>query len=529
MIHISSIPNYDCDVLIVGAGPGGTALATSLAQADISVIIIEAHSFPRDKVCGDFVGPVAIAELQKLGIAGLEDFPKTNVINKAAVYLDGKEIINRPIPRKEGIPFHGRVIPRMTLDYWLFKKAKEAGARVFEKTRFKSYTITANGVKAEITTQGKNSSLRAKMIVGADGSSSTVARIFYGSKPSNFDRILAVRAYYENISGPQDQCELYFTEASFPGYYWLFPTGKHTANIGVGMVMETLPKNETHLNELLNKLIQEDESLKQRIGTGTPTGKIQGWPLATYNPTKDIISDRLVLIGDAAGLINSLNGEGIQYALLSGRWAADTIKSCIAADDFSKAKLQSYDQKVAQELRYDLALSNTIIQCIRNRKFNPFWMELLSIMVSRAKIDESYADIAGGILAGMEPANKAIHPSFITKTLVQGAVHFGLKSASGLLKGPSHWVSAGARTGQFVGHMAKEIKNDPKAYTDWVMGLAANGIEISSHIWRDLHQSLSRNSKNHKNNGKENEQYRKTKDDQSIAKVDAPSVRRAQG
>lgn len=521
MIHISSIPKYDCDVLIVGAGPGGSALGIALAKAKIKTIIIEAHHFPRDKVCGDFVGPVAIAELQKLGIAGLEEFPKTNVINKAAVYLDGKEIINRPIPRKEGIPFHGRVIPRMTLDDWLYKKAKEAGAQVLEDTRCTHYSVADNGVSVEINTKGKKRQLHAKMIVGADGSSSTVARIFYGSKPSNFDRILAVRAYYENISGPQDQCDLYFTEKSFPGYYWLFPTGNNKANIGVGMVMETLPKNETHLNELLTRLIEEDESLKVRIGGGKPVGKIQGWPLATYNPKKEIIADRILLIGDAAGLINSLNGEGIQYALLSGRWAAETIIECMVKEDFSKSQLQTYDDAIARELRYDLALSNTIIQCIRNRKLNPFWMELLSIMVSRAKIDESYADIAGGILAGMEPANKAIHPSFITKTLVQGAVHFGLASVRGILKGPAHWMSAGAKTGQFVGDMAQEIKNNPGPYRDWLMGLAANGIEISSHIWRDLNHTVWNASKNGKRHGKHNT----NKDTESIAKVDAAPTR----
>lgn len=521
MIRISSIPNYDCDVLIVGAGPGGAALATELAKDNISVLVIDAQSFPRDKVCGDFVGPVAIAELQQLGIAGLEEFPKANLINRASVYLDGAEIINRPIPRIEGVPFYGRVIPRITLDQWLFEKAKETGATILENTRLKNFTIDAEGVAAQIATKGKGErTLRAKIIIGADGSSSTVARIFYGTKPSNTDRILAVRAYYEGIDGPDDQCDLYFTQESFPGYYWLFPTGKGTANIGVGMVMETLPKNETHLNELLTSLIQKDKSLSKRIGNGKPTGKIVGWPLATYNPKKEIISDRLLLIGDAAGLINSLNGEGIQYALLSGRWAATTLKECVATNDFSKDKLRSYDDMIEKELRYDLALSNTIIQFIRNRKLNPFWMELLSIMVSRARIDESYAEIAGGILAGMQPANKAIHPSFITKTLVQGAMHFGMKSAVGVLKGPGHWLETGKKTTQFINEISKEVRENPKEYKDWVLGLTSNGIEISSHILKDIRTTMFNspklNTHEKKINSKNNE--RASENDASFAR-----------
>lgn len=521
MIRISSIPNYDCDVLIVGAGPGGAAMATELAKDNISVLVIDSQSFPRDKVCGDFVGPVAIAELQQLGIAGLEEFPKSNLINRASVYLDGEEIINRPIPRIEGVPFYGRVIPRIILDQWLFEKAKESGATIRENTRLKNYSIDEKGVTAQISTKGKrDSTLRAKIIIGADGSSSTVARIFYGTKPSNFDRILAVRAYYEGIDGPDDQCDLYFTEESFPGYYWLFPTGNGTANIGVGMVMETLPKNETHLNELLTSLIRKDKSLSKRIGNGKPTGKIVGWPLATYNPKKEIISDRLLLIGDAAGLINSLNGEGIQYALLSGRWAAKTLKECVASDNFSKASLRSYDNMVEKELRYDLALSNTIIQFIRNRKLNPFWMELLSIMVSRARIDESYAEIAGGILAGMQPANKAIHPSFITKTLVQGAMHFGVKSAVGVLKGPKHWLETGKKSTQFINEMTKEVRNNPKEYKDWVLGLTANGIEISSHILKDIRTTMFNSPKlnTHEKRNQIKNHKRTSKNDASFAR-----------
>ncbi|WP_459212052.1 geranylgeranyl reductase family protein [Aquimarina rhabdastrellae] len=486
MIKISPIPNYDCEVLIIGAGPGGSALAGRLAQNGICTILIESQEFPRDKVCGDFVGPVAIAELQKLGIAGLEDFPKANRINEASVFLDGEEIINQAIPRLEGIPYYGRVIPRITLDHWIFEYAQKKGAITKEKTRLKNYTVYPDKVVAEISQNGKSKTIIAKMIIGADGSSSTVARIFHGQKPSDFDRILAVRAYYEGIEGPQDRCDLFFTEESFPGYYWLFPTGNGNANIGVGMVLKTLPQNDTHLKELLTALIQKDKSLSARVGNGQIKGKIQGWPLATYNAKKKIIGNRLLLLGDAAGLINSLNGEGIQYALLSARWAADTIISSVQNDDFSTVSLTSYKKKIEEELAYDLTLSNMIIQCIRNRKLNPFWMELLSIMVSRARIDKSYAEIAGGILAGMQPANKAVHPAFITKTLVQGAMHFGVKGAKEVLKGPEHWMSTGKSTVAHVKEIIKEAKENPKEYKEWLQGLTTNGIKISDHIWKDI-------------------------------------------
>ncbi|MGB0787915.1 MAG: geranylgeranyl reductase family protein [Marinirhabdus sp.] len=486
MVRILNKTNYDCDVLIVGAGPGGSALATYLSKENIKVLLIDSQSFPRDKVCGDFVGPVALAELQKLGITGLEQYPETNVINKASLYLDGDKIINHPIPRVEGIPFYGRVIPRIVLDEWIFRKAVECKTTVWENTRLKNYEINGTGVKAEISQKGKSRIINAKLIIGADGSSSTVARIHHGTKPAANDKILAVRAYYENINGPDDQCDLFFTQDSFPGYYWLFPTGNGKANIGVGMVLETLPKNETHLNELLTSLIAKDKGLSARIGNGKAIGKIVGWPLSTYNPKNKIIGNRLLLLGDAAGLINSLNGEGIQYALLSARWAANTIKECAKQDDFSTAALTPYNNTIGEELRYDLALSNMIIQFIRNRTLNPLWMELLRILVARAKIDKEYAAIAGGILAGMQPANKALNPKFIIKTILQGMIYVGMNSASGIVKGPAHWLSLVGKSSKYLMELSKDIQSHPKGYADWITGIASNGIEISSHILKDV-------------------------------------------
>jgi len=494
MIKITNKVDCHCDVLIVGAGPGGSALATYLARDNIKVILIDSQSFPRDKVCGDFVGPVALAELQKLGIAGLDEYPKTNLINRAALYLDGQEIINQSIPRIEGIPFYGRVIPRIILDDWIFKKAINSGVQTYENVRLKNYEIDQNMVRAEVLEKGKTKIITAKLIIGADGSSSTVARIYHGVKPSATDKILAVRAYYKHINGPQDQCDLFFTKDSFPGYYWLFPTGNGKANIGVGMVLETLPKNETHLNELLNTLINKDKSLSARIGNGQAVGKIAGWPLSTYNPKNKIIGNRLMLIGDAAGLINSLNGEGIQYTLLSARWAADTIRQCAKHGAYHKEALKSYDDVIEEKLRYDLALSNMIIQFIRNRTLNPLWMELLRILVARAKVDDKYAAIAGGILAGLQPANKAISPQFIMSTLVQCMLHIGMGSTAQLMKGPTNWIAQLGRSSNYAQHVLRDIQRHPKGYVNWVSGIASNGIEISSHIIKDVKNQFIKSS-----------------------------------
>ncbi|QCK15777.1 NAD(P)/FAD-dependent oxidoreductase [Mangrovivirga cuniculi] len=500
MIKIKPVINYDHDILIVGAGPGGAAMAAYLAKNGIDVLLIDSSEFPRDKVCGDFVGPVAIAELQNLGIAGLDEFPKTNLINQASVFLDGNEIINRPIPKVEGIPYYGRVIPRIILDKWIVDKAIENGATLSENTRLTDFSITDEKVSAVIKKKNTKTTVSAKIIIGADGSNSTVSRIFHGDKPLEEDRILAVRGYFKNIKGPEDRCDLYFTKDSFPGYYWLFPTGKGNANVGVGMVLKTMPKNETHLKDLLTDLIGKDPGLSQRIGSGELSGRISGWPLSTYNPEKNIISDRLILIGDAAGLINSLNGEGIQYALLSGRWAAETVLESIQQDDFSFSSLGSYETMINNHLSYDLALSNIIIQFIRNRNLNSFWLELLTILASRARIDNKYAETAGGILAGMLPASKAIRPGFIAKSIAQGSLHYGIKTSEGLLKGPAHWKAVFNNFEHSFRSLNNDFKSNSEEYNNWFSGILKNGYQISGHILNDLKTGILK-SKNNKDHG----------------------------
>src|ERR1035437_6662931 len=103
---------YDADVLIVGGGPSGSICAYYLAKEGKKVILIDSESFPRDKICGDFVSPVGLNELKAIGICDFDDFEKTNMITGATVYIDGVPMITKNLPKIEGLPNYGRVIPR---------------------------------------------------------------------------------------------------------------------------------------------------------------------------------------------------------------------------------------------------------------------------------------------------------------------------------------------------------------------------------------------------------------------------------
>lgn len=413
---------YDADVLIVGGGPSGSICAYYLAKAGKKVILIDSENFPRDKICGDFVSPIGLNELKKIGIWELDEYEKTNLIFGATVYLDGEPLITNKLPHITGLPNYGRVIPRVILDNWIVEAAKEKGVQIITPCKLNHYSVNDNYVKIECIQDGIEKHFIVKILIGADGSKSKVARILNGKNLAPENKIVAVRAYFENLDCNFQNAELFFSSKCFPGYYWFFPTSATTANVGIGMMLEHFPKGVKNLKRLLLDMIENDSSFKAKIGNGKIVDKIVGFPLSIYNPRSSLVKDRVMLIGDAAGLVNSINGEGMQYAMQSGRWSAECVIKCLSSNNLSSRSLKIYETIVRKEIGFDMSIANIVMQFIRNRNLNYLWLKLLAIMIAQAKRDEKYANIAGGILAGMVPTNTAIKIYFIRKSLFRGLI-----------------------------------------------------------------------------------------------------------
>jgi geranylgeranyl reductase family protein len=481
-MHFIPTEQYDADVLVAGGGPAGASCAYHLAQSGYRVILIDFAEFPRDKVCGDFVGPVAIRELEGMGITADPLFQQTNVIRNAAVYLDGVHLLTKEIPSVGDLPDHGRVIPRELLDNWILEKAKSRGVRVITSCKLQHYTNFSNAVVTHCKTTAGEMTFTTRYLVGADGSNSTLARLLNGSKPEAEYRIIAVRAYYKNAGCTGDQAELYFTSKSFPGYYWFFPTGPDTANVGIGMVVDNFPAEEINLKKLLEDLIANDATLRAKMAGAELQGKIVGWPLSTYNPDATIVAGRVLLAGDAAGLINSLNGEGIQYALLSGRWAAEALTGSLRGD----GSLLEYTRRVKSKLALDMNLSNLVIQVIRNRNLNSVWLHLLSYMSEKAAADSRYADTAGGILAGLIPSQAALHPSFIGKSVQQVVSSLAGQAMREARQGPFGLPVTGMRLAGYTIAQLGNAVQQREQYWQWSKGIARKGMRVSGNLLEQL-------------------------------------------
>ena len=477
-------PGHDCDVVVAGGGPAGAAAAARLAARGFTTVLVDRATFPRDKVCGDFVGPAALAELADLGVPGTAAFAATNIIGECSLHLDGDQLGALAIPQVGGLPGYGRVIPRRDLDAWIVDAARCAGATVLG-----GRTVTAiERAPGAVTVAGHGVAgpwqLRTRLLLGADGSTSLIARRLRGTPPPRQDRIVAVRAYFDEVTGPPGQADIYLCRDSLPGYCWLFPAGRGRANVGVGIAVATYPPARRNLRALLLRLIAEDPGLRDRLRGARLRGTIGGCPLTTYNPHLPLVGDRIMLLGDAAGLINPLNGEGIQYALHSARWAADIAADRLSSGRLDAASLAGYEHRVHHSLRHDMAFSRLIIQLIRNRALNPFWLGAVRSIAARATTDPDYAHRASCVVTGLAPANTALGLGVAAKTAGQAIISRRAGASPHRPGRRGHYGRTAPAPSP--GKAAKSTRQalTPRERADWAAGVGQALAELTTQLTR---------------------------------------------
>lgn len=465
------------DVAVIGGGPAGSAVAARLADEGLKVALIDRQTFPRDKVCGDYVSQLALAELDEMGV---KDFKDINLIRRGAIFVDGDQIAEHRLPASPGVADYGAVIPRKKLDEQIWQKAIRNGARDLSNHAFQRYEI--NGNRVDVHLKGSVQRIRARVVVGADGSASRVARQLDRTSLKRFHRVVAIRAYYENVAGPMDRCDVHYSHTAFPGYCWLFPSGHGCANVGLGMLSETTPSHEEKLSGLLEQAVEQDSGLRERLANSTLVAKFTGAPLATFDPKRPLVGERVLLVGDAAGLINPLNGEGIQYALESARWAAETLRDCSESGEFHAAALAGYEKRVQQEMGFDMAVASLFIDAIRNRTLGPIWLEMMSQFGSRASSDPQYADIAAGILSGLIPARHALDGRMFVGSFRQFLDQWRSladQHPEYYAREFSKWLKVGSRaTAAFI--------SDPVDHANWIVSMARSTTRLSMHVIQQL-------------------------------------------
>jgi len=372
--------DQDAEVIVVGAGPAGSTVATYLARAGVDVLLLEKTEFPREKVCGDGLTPRGVKQLIDLGIDTSEDAGWVH--SRGLRILTGDLTLELDWPDLTSYPPYGVSRTRHDFDDLLAKLAVKAGARLYERTTVTSAITNASGrvvgVEAKVGPERTPVKYYAPLVLACDGVSARLALSVGIQKNEKRPMGVAVRQYYKSPrhDDPFIEGHLELWDKSdprdpklLPGYGWAFPLGDGTVNVGLGMLSTSASFRNTDYRALLRQWLdgtpeewgyREENAIGKVGGAGLPMG---------FNRTPHY-RDGLLLLGDAGGMVSPFNGEGISAAMESAQIAAEVVVQALARREGPSREraLEAYPRAVGELMGGYYQLGNVFAKIIGKPK-----------------------------------------------------------------------------------------------------------------------------------------------------------------
>ena len=406
------------DVIIVGGGPSGSSTAMFLKKNGIkNILLIDKAKFPRDKICGDAFSGKSVGIAKELGI--IQDFEKVPHETVYGVLFSNPKGTQIEIPfpgadKKDNKAKPGFVVKRINGDNVIFQNAKKQVDTLEEFTV--TDLITENnfvvGVKGKKIGSQEEVQLKAKVVVGADGTSSVVAqKLGIGTSPAEH-QVIATRAYYQGVTGMTGNIELHFVDEIMPGYFWIFPLDNGMANVGLGLLTNEKQKRKIDLKKSQEEIITNNPLFKERFKNAKLDEqgiKIWTLPLGSYHRKNH--GNGWILVGDAASLIDPFSGEGVGNAMTSGKFAGKHIAQAFKTNDFSEKMFDAYDKELWETIGPELNTSYNL-QKIGKIKW------LLNLVIDKAATKKEVKEAISGMLANEKAKKDIISPLGLLKLIL---------------------------------------------------------------------------------------------------------------
>ena len=367
------------DVIVVGAGPAGSSAAYWLASAGLDVALVEKTSFPREKVCGDGLTPRGTRALIDMGI----DVSESNgwLHNRGLRVIGGGQRLHLDWPELTSFPPFGLVRPRADLDAILAQQAVNAGARLYDNTSVTEPVLNKAGRVIGVTGKtGKQKQpvrFEAPIVLTCEGVSGKLAQHLDIHRNDKRPLGVAVRRYYTSPKTHDDYLESWLelwdgkpNESDLlPGYGWIFGMGDGTVNAGLGVLNSSAGFQKTDYRGLLTRWLDntpEEWGLREQNATCPTRGA--ALPMG-FNRTPHYTRG-LLLVGDSGGSVNPFNGEGIPYAIESGKYAAEAVVAALAVPEGPQREraLQAYPERMRDEWGAYYRLGGIFVKLIGNPK-----------------------------------------------------------------------------------------------------------------------------------------------------------------
>jgi len=384
------------DVIIVGAGPAGsnTAISYKHLNPDLNIAIFDKSQFPRDKSCGDAIGPGVINALKRFGnehiLNGEPEVVSTTLFGPKNIGIQNyiPEVKNK----EDSVVY---VIPRLDLDNRIFDLAKSLDVDSYEEYRYLGFDRTKDK-KIAVTfknSDGEEETYLTKILVGADGANSRVRKNLNLNQNTDWHKAIAIRAYIDSPNYLEifKERSLMFeiNVSALRGYAWAFPSKDTLINIGIGMPLSLFKKENKNINEMLNDFVETLES-RGVIVDNIRMEKSYMLPFASSRPK--LAHDQVALVGDAGSMINPMSGEGIFYGMESGFLLAENTHN------FLKNENEKINQGIrAYEKSFNKRFSKHYLSCALARLVlqSPFMTQRL---LAIASIDQHTIDFVVELL-----------------------------------------------------------------------------------------------------------------------------------
>ncbi|WP_162924502.1 NAD(P)/FAD-dependent oxidoreductase [Rubrobacter indicoceani] len=352
------------DLIVVGAGPGGSASAYYAAKAGLKTLVLDRQTFPRDKPCGDGLMPHAAEELRLMGLGDWLEEPHHGTFTGFSLYTDTASF-RHTVPATLHGP-RGYTARRQETDEKLVERTRSSGAEVFEGVRatelLRSPAGAVTGVRAE--NGGGEASFRAPLVVVADGVGNFARQ---GVKARQ--NAVARRQYFRGVNGPnKEDLQIFVTRdmnEGHAGYGWVFYFGDGTANVGAGVSTRALEKTGRNLKDFYDRFLEEPV-MRRWLEGAEPEGPAKSWSLKMGMTGAKRYTQGMMTVGDSANMVHPVSGEGVGYAIESGRLAASWAYEAHARNDFSASTLSGYGRQLYRKRAREHVSGQAVVNVLPN-------------------------------------------------------------------------------------------------------------------------------------------------------------------